>query len=124
MTRTNTPFADLLRVHWEATDGVASAQELLHPDAHHNPVAFMLKGWLNYADAHLEMYGTPLADDFVLGSEWIRLGRALHGLLNGDCGSLDCGAVSGIFYRAIDLAGFNEEGERYTEPRTLHATVQ
>jgi hypothetical protein len=51
----------------------------------------MLTGWRNYAQRHYERYDMPIGDDGVLGPEWRAIGEALLGLLNGDCGRLDCG---------------------------------
>ena len=42
------------------------------------------------------MHGSPIGEDGVLGEYWAEWGKALRGLLNGDCGRLDCGSLDTV----------------------------
>jgi hypothetical protein len=72
-------------------------------------VVTMLTGWLEYAYAHQETYESPIGQDYVLGPEWQRIGDAIHGLLDGDCGRLDCGTLSALIYEAMRGQGCEVE---------------
>jgi len=73
------------------------------------PLVLMLKGWLEYADAHYLAYKSPIGEDGVLGAEWEVVGKALLGLLNGDLGHLDGGTLDHIIRQALEQNGFNPD---------------
>jgi hypothetical protein len=60
-----------------------------------------------YAFCHLTTYGSPIGDDGVLGKEWEHIARAVIGLLNGDCGRLDCGTIDAAIRDLGKAAGVN-----------------
>ena len=73
----------------------------------------MLRGWLEYADAHRLTMGSKIGDDHVLGDEWFKIGEALRGLLNGDLGRLDGGTLDTIIADNLNEQGFDLDiGER------------
>ena len=74
-----------------------------------HPVAVMLRAWLDYADRYTARYDSGIGEDTVLGDEWAAIGRGLLGLLNGDCGQLDCGTVDGIIRAALIDDGFKAD---------------
>ncbi len=74
-----------------------------------HPIAAMVDALNSYAVRHAERYSSPLADDGVLGPAWLDALKGVRTLLNGDCGSLDCGTVDAALVRiAIDVADFSE----------------
>src|SRR5688572_10017184 len=46
-----------------------------------------------YAVNHRGRYESAIGDDGVLGQYWEDIARGVLGLLNGECGRLDCGSV-------------------------------
>ena len=79
------------------------------PRGAERPIVGMLAAWLLYADLHRERYEAGIGEDYVLGPEWAKIGSAVLGLLNGDCGRLDCGAIDGLIRNVLKAEGFNEE---------------
>jgi hypothetical protein len=59
-----------------------------------------------YADAHAERFGSPLAEDYVLGESWREAVRGLRGLLNGELGRLDGGTLDRAILVMYQAAGF------------------
>jgi hypothetical protein len=72
-------------------------------------IILVLDGWLNYAEAHKARYESPIGEDGVLGAEWTRIARGIRGLLNGECGRLDCGTLDGFILRTARENGVEEE---------------
>lgn len=66
----------------------------------------MLRGWLAYADAHRLRYESGIDDDGFLGPEWDAIGQGLRGLLNGELGRLDAGALDAIINDTRNAEGF------------------
>lgn len=58
------------------------------------PMKEMLSGWEAYAQKHKQRYFDLISVDATLGPEWLAIGKALKGLLDGDMGGLDCGSIS------------------------------
>lgn len=48
---------------------------------------------VDYADAHLHRYKSPIGEDYVLGPAWVNWLRSIRVLLNGETGGLDCGTM-------------------------------
>lgn len=69
----------------------------------------MLRGWVEYADAHEHRYKGKLAEDQLLGAAWLALGHGLLALLNGETGCFDCGSLDRNIRRAMLVAGFTED---------------
>lgn len=75
----------------------------------------MLRGWVEYADAHDVHYSAAngerslLGSDYVIGPEWLTIGHALLELLNGETGRFDCGSLHRNIKRAMREAGFSED---------------
>ena len=80
---------------------------LRRPRGFEVPIITMLEGWAKYADQVRIEYGGGL--DQVLGSRWADLGRAIHGLLDGETGRLDCGTLSSFIHGALESQGFKDE---------------
>ena len=103
-------YQDRIAEHptYESVPGYWARHEL----AIHMPVKFeraivmMLRGWLAYADEVKARYDSGIGDDGVLGPEWEDIGHAIHGLLNGDTGRLDCGALSTLIHSVLAAEGF------------------
>lgn len=75
-------------------------------------IAPMLQAWASYADGYEAMYpdsDSMLADDYVLGAAWIKIGEGLRTLLNGECGRLDCGTLDGFILDTMREAGVDVE---------------
>jgi hypothetical protein len=68
-------------------------------------IVTMLRGWLEYADAHHQRYESTITNDGVLGDYWVDIGRAIHGLLDGDCGRIDCGTFSTLIHDTMEANG-------------------
>lgn len=74
-----------------------------------HPVTRLVAAWLDYADFHRAIYASGIGDDYVLGVNWSRIGAELLGLLNGDCGQLDCGTLDGVIRSALTSEGFDPD---------------
>jgi hypothetical protein len=72
-------------------------------------IAMMLHGWVAYADAHKAAYESGIGEDGVLGPEWRDIGLSLLGLLNGDLGRLDGGALDAAIRGSLEAEGFNPD---------------
>jgi hypothetical protein len=83
------------------------------------PLIVMMDALIRYAKAHEKRFESKLAEDYVLGPLWLNAAKGVRGLLNGDgalaheegwnTDSKDNGAVEGMFWDAMALAGFKEE---------------
>lgn len=82
---------------------------LNHPRGVELPIAYMLGAWLLYADIHRERYQSGIGKDGVLGPEWAKIGSALRGLLNGECGRIDCGAIDAVICDTLKDEGFDPD---------------
>lgn len=69
----------------------------------------MLAGWLRYADAHRNQYGSHIGTDGVLGDEWARIGAGLRGLLNGALGRLDAGTLDSLIAETLRAEDFDPD---------------
>ena len=92
----------------------------LHNFTLHHPIATMIQEWRRYPYAYrAELFGPDpegesfkLADDYVLGTAWADVGKAMLALLNGPTGKLDCGTVDGFIRDAFTAEGFDDEGNQ------------
>lgn len=85
------------------------------------PLIVMLDCLLQYASVHKARFGSPLAQDYVLGVAWIKAARAVKDLLDGDgvvasmlsrtTDSKDNGACDRVYAEACEVAGFSYEGD-------------
>lgn len=83
------------------------------------PLIVAMDCLLKYAEAYRIRFESGLANDYVLGPQWLDAIKGLKGLLDGDgaialknCISTDTkdnGALSGIFDDALRIAGYTEE---------------
>jgi hypothetical protein len=84
----------------------------------HEPLLVALDSLLRYAKAYRKRFLQPLAEDGVLGDPWLDAAKGIRALLNGDgavamergisTDSKDNGMLEGLFWRAIETAGFTE----------------
>lgn len=120
-----TPHSTLYRYSAEAVAaanklplGTIAEQE--HKDGMLNgePLIVMMDCLIKYAEAYQISYESKLADDYVLGDEWLNAAKAVRGLLNGTGvigmkegrrDSKDNGTVESMFWSALEMAGFTEE---------------
>ncbi|MGE3279717.1 MAG: hypothetical protein AB7H90_03335 [Alphaproteobacteria bacterium] len=72
-------------------------------------IARAIHAWVYYAEAHRKRFESPIGEDYVLGPAWARWGFALHELLNGETGRLDCGTLSSIINDNLAEQGFKPE---------------
>jgi len=83
------------------------------------PLLYAMDGMLRYAKAYRARFdGSALADDGVLGDEWLAAAKGIRGLCNGDgavamelgrtTDSKDNGMIEAIFWHAIAAAGFSD----------------
>ena len=77
-----------------------------------HPVAQAMRAWCSYAETHREKFGSNIGDDYVLGPAWAQWGFALRALLNGDCGSLDCGTLDTILHDNLSDQGWDPDTEQ------------
>lgn len=121
-----TPHSTLYRFTAEAISqankipvGTISEQSHKLGMEHGEPLLVMMDSLIKYAEAYRERFETPLAEDYFLGPQWLRAAAAVRALLNGDgvvawkkdrsTDSKDNGAIEGMFWDAMNLAGFKEE---------------
>lgn len=83
------------------------------------PLIVAMDALLKYAQAYRERFEGPLAEDYVLGPEWLEAVKGIRGLLNGNgasalasghsADSKDNGCVESVFWSALRAAGYTEE---------------
>jgi hypothetical protein len=83
------------------------------------PLIVMMDSLIRYARAHEKRFGSKLSGDYVLGPEWANAAKAVRALMIGDgavahetersTDSKSNGAVEGMFWDAVKIAGFTEE---------------
>lgn len=79
-------------------------------DCNTHPLARALKALADHADRHQELedaYNAPIGEDYVLGPPFLEAVRAIHSLLNGETGRLDCNLVSRACIALAKSAGFS-----------------
>ena len=87
--------------------------------ARHEPLIITLDSMIRYAVAYKSEYDRPLAEDYILGEEWLSVVKGIRGLLNGNGAvameqkrsqdSKDNGACETMFWAALEVAGYTEE---------------
>ncbi len=83
------------------------------------PLIIAFDALIKYAKSYEKRWERKLAEDYVLGPEWLSSLQGLRGLLNGDgavaydmdrsTDSKDNGACESMFWSAMEIAGFKEE---------------
>jgi hypothetical protein len=82
---------------------------VIAPVGFERPIVHLFESWLDYADRHKARYESSIGADGFLGEHWKDIGLALRGLLNGDCGRLDCGTLDAVVLNTLNDAGFDTE---------------
>jgi hypothetical protein len=82
------------------------------------PLIVAMDCLLKYAETYRNRFDGPLAEDRVLGVHWLDALKGVRGLLNGNgqiamhrdisTDSKDNGALEGVFWDAMRVAGFQE----------------
>jgi hypothetical protein len=68
----------------------------------------MLRGWLQYADAHRRQFDGGIGEDYYCGPEWAQIGATLIRLLSGPVGDrLDLGTLDSVIRGALTDEGFD-----------------
>jgi hypothetical protein len=99
--RARTPIAEYISRHDRAFHAPKAGFE--------SAIASSLVALRDYAVAHECTYGSPLAQDGVLGDAWLDMLRGLRALLNGELGRLDGGFLDGAICNLHRAAGFTGE---------------
>lgn len=83
------------------------------------PLIVMLDCLQKYAEAYKDRHQDNLAEDYVLGPQWLQAAQALRALLNGDgaiamrrnitTDTKDNGCCEAMFWDALRMAGFEEK---------------
>jgi hypothetical protein len=87
--------------HWLAFNNPRRSTEV--------SIVNLMKATALHADNHREAYGSGIGEDGVLGDHWADIVRGIRGLLNGDCGRLDCGTLDGTLCDMLAAEGFDRE---------------
>jgi hypothetical protein len=82
------------------------------------PLLLAMDGLIRYAKAYTRRFEGQLADDYVLGPEWLNAAKGIRGLLNGNgavalekgisTDSKDNGVIEEMFWVALGIVGFKE----------------
>lgn len=83
------------------------------------PLLIAMDGLIRYAKAYEKRFESKLAEDYVLGPEWLAAAKGIRGLLNGDgavamergitTDSKSNGVIEEMFWAALSIAGFGEK---------------
>lgn len=65
----------------------------------------LIEGLALYADGYSEVYRTPIGEDAVMGKAWRDAVLAIRGMLDGECGGLDCGTLDTMLLDMIRREG-------------------
>jgi hypothetical protein len=74
-----------------------------------SPIPRLVDSLAAYADAYNRRYGARLGEDRILGKHWLNAVESVRGMLNGDCGALDCGTVDAVLCSMLSLEGIDPE---------------
>jgi hypothetical protein len=88
--------------------GTVAARAIQHAGHNGHPVLESVDALLRAAKMHRQRFGSGIADDYVLGPCWLSAIKNARDLLCGDFGPVDNGTVESIFWRALDIAGFDQ----------------
>lgn len=80
------------------------------PTGPERPIVAMFQAIADYGDTHELRFASTIGDDGFLGPLWFDMVKSLRGMLNGDCGRLDCGTLDRILCRFAESQGFNIDG--------------
>lgn len=90
------------------TPGTVSLQEHNRGVTLNEPVIVMMDAFHRYALAHEKRFESKLSEDYILGPAWLSGIKGVRTLLNGE-GQFDGGTLEGLFWAAMEVAGFSEE---------------
>ena len=63
---------------------------------HESAIVHNLRAWIEYADAHADVYDAPVGADYLLGATWAQWADNIVDLLSGEVGRLDREAIHGL----------------------------
>jgi len=79
------------------------------PSGPEKGIVNLLRGWLSYADQHKASHESSIGEDGFLGDYWASIGASIRGLLNGEIGRLDGGALDSLICNILEAEGFNPD---------------
>jgi hypothetical protein len=82
---------------------------LRSPEGLEVPILGLINSLEIYMVRHKSVYGSPIAEDYVLGPQLLKAAKAVRELLNGETGRLDCGEIDSTIRRMLFSAGFTEQ---------------
>jgi hypothetical protein len=85
------------------------SKALLSPEGFEVPIVGLANSLTTYMFEHEFRYGSSIAEDYVLGPQFLKAAKALRELLNGDTGRLDGGRMDSSIRRMLFAAGFTEQ---------------
>ena len=98
--------ADLSQVEFDRTRRHLEAMEQPEP-GFETAMAFLVSGWVRYADAHTLLYKAPIGQSPYLAARWAKVGAGLLGLLIGEVGRLDNCVLANVIEDALLIEGFD-----------------
>jgi hypothetical protein len=100
ISKVTLPKQNWVMAHNEAVDW---------PKGFETPIVKMLHYWEMYASKHQTRFESLIGEDYVLGPEWVNIGTAIRGLLNGETGRLDCGTLDGFILETMRENGIETD---------------
>lgn len=82
---------------------------LVSPEGFEAPILGLVNSLMTYMFEHELRYGSLIAEDYVLGPQFLKAAKAVRQLLNGETGRLDCGEIDSTIRRMLFSAGFSED---------------
>lgn len=82
---------------------------LVSPEGLEVPILGLINSLTTYMFEHESRYGSLIAEDYVLGPQFLKAAKAVRKLLNGETGRLDCGEMDSTIRRMLFSAGFSEQ---------------
>jgi hypothetical protein len=82
---------------------------ILSPQGFEVPIVGLINSLKTYMLEHESCYGSFIAEDYVLGPQFLKAAKAVRELLNGETGRLDCGEMDSTIRRMLYAAGFSED---------------
>lgn len=90
------------------TGGRRDHQALSVAVSNGHPLLVAMDALLAAAETYHNTYGRPLASD-AYGTEWLAAAKGVRALLNLDLGLIHNATVESIFWKACEIAGFDED---------------
>lgn len=88
--------------------GTVDAQRMRAAVRAEHPLLTAIDSLYHMATLHTARHECKIAEDYYCGPYWLTSARATRNLFSADFGPISNGTLEGLFWRAMDVAGYKE----------------